>query len=1147
MMTEGDESAFVSISEMQPSIDDHDDILVDEGDVMADGMIDSGMDCGLDDDTAAAVGSIIAKDNSIDDDDTAAAVSSTKVRAKEVVINRTSEEEMIRAARNADDSNSNIKEDILDEFFEAVTEYVCQEQELQQLKEQHQQKLHQQQVLDTHKKSNHDRTHEMKCLSPAASQGSHSRKKDAIDLVFENLENATCNSNHSHVTMTSNAFKRAQDAATAAAGKETATTTAPTESFRETRVLIHQALEKMRDSACAATIHNSKERVHTWMAEFESTTCLQEDDATSAQVEDHLEENPAAIDLMDRFFQRVEDKLCSHVEMVFPLDHPVGDMSKENPTSEHGRDKDALDVVFEKIENTLCEPNATTSMMLQEPRRGGEDVANTPRSEASSTSNMSRSTFRSPTSWSAATSRSEHSRSTFSFSDHSRASMYAEETTMTETSSATANTTTTRSENVALLSASSSHDDIEDDDDDSDFGAVNRPLFVITEEVSATESTSSDLKQSQSNPHGRGDGDAGYYRHKQVRDGRRVRGRHQATPLRHYHQWNANCGSQPNQSRDGAKGWLRRLRVALELTVSRLTAVLEQSTMDVAALCGSVNTTSEYISGVSAILCSTVDTTSDTNEAAAERMGATTESSHSVHGYRSTPHHGHRTSSDSVSRSVSPVPSDEFRQPEDPSARQQHEDSLREEHPITRTRRQQPQDPLGAKRGTDHDVVKPRVDPEPGSKDISYGELVQKEAYDDPYGTPSDQLPYCARNADPKKTNGHTLSSYITTRDAPDNVVTPVHSENDGNVSEEPLIKSPKSSESNKTGATEKTADETMASSADAEEIDGPHGVLNPNTTYMRNDSTSAPAMGLITCRADLNSVGSMNSWDTTMAFMVESRTPSHHERSSITGTTSHHSRRSTVAVYSRQRGELHYQRQQQMPQHEHHRADKSQEPILNVAADDNNASTGGTRSPVVSSALLSPEQQKIRTMSSPGAVSSSATPLKAGSGPCLRSTPLANDLDGEEEANEEEFGIFDDTEEFSFDVGLQDTTSQDDFEDEMALRRTCTDLVVYEQKPFLLSRYTTPWQLVLYMAWMSISFLIKTNGNFSSQLARRKEALQSKLRAVQHVAETAAAELTMTTNGGYSLDSLETLPSIDRQDSYRTADATMKTEIVEC
>jgi hypothetical protein len=58
----------------------------------------------------------------------------------------------------------------------------------------------------------------------------------------------------------------------------------------------------------------------------------------------------------------------------------------------------------------------------------------------------------------------------------------------------------------------------------------------------------------------------------------------------------------------------------------------------------------------------------------------------------------------------------------------------------------------------------------------------------------------------------------------------------------------------------------------------------------------------------------------------------------------------------------------------------------------------------------------------------------------------------------------------------------------------------VYEEKPDFIRLWcsgeckVTPWQLVLYVAWLSVSFLIRMNGEFDTNLKEKKLYLQSKL-----------------------------------------------------
>jgi hypothetical protein len=96
----------------------------------------------------------------------------------------------------------------------------------------------------------------------------------------------------------------------------------------------------------------------------------------------------------------------------------------------------------------------------------------------------------------------------------------------------------------------------------------------------------------------------------------------------------------------------------------------------------------------------------------------------------------------------------------------------------------------------------------------------------------------------------------------------------------------------------------------------------------------------------------------------------------------------------------------------------------------------------------------------------------------------------------------------------------------EMDIKRTCTDIVVYEPKPdFVKLAMSSPWQLVVYVAWLSVSFLVRINGEVNSHLAERKEALQALLERQGSNADLMTA---------FSRDSIEAIPSIDLQISLQ-------------
>jgi hypothetical protein len=72
-----------------------------------------------------------------------------------------------------------------------------------------------------------------------------------------------------------------------------------------------------------------------------------------------------------------------------------------------------------------------------------------------------------------------------------------------------------------------------------------------------------------------------------------------------------------------------------------------------------------------------------------------------------------------------------------------------------------------------------------------------------------------------------------------------------------------------------------------------------------------------------------------------------------------------------------------------------------------------------------------------------------------------------------------------------------------------------------------TPWQLLLYVAWLSVSFLIRLNGDLDTHLHEKKRYLQSKLEQDQDEQRRRRLQLMS------SDDVLDAMPSVDVQDSY--------------
>lgn len=1120
-MADEDESEVVSISQMQPSIDDRDYGMENGMDVSMASGNDSVVD---DDDSLASVRRIFRRDRvmhlafdkemlqdalgtmAMDDDDTTAAVSSIEGKDKDkdkdkgLVIDRMLEEEMIQAARKADDGSGSSQVDILDEIFGTIEDFICQEKHPMQ---QQKQPL----VASTDSTHKYIQGDHKNYLSPAASH-----EKDVIDIVFENLENATCNSNYSRITMMSTAIKNTQGVTT---GGDNVSAKAAMERSNAALESIQQALKKLKESASASTLDHSKEKVQAWLSEFEGpATCahlsiesLQARTAefesfACARGEEPVETTaPFPTDLLDHFFQRVEDSLCRRDEIVLNQDGELIS-GRGSPYFLHPRDKDVLDTVFETIENATCESKETARTIIRTQSHdvpagapGGitQDVGPwSPQSEASS-SIMSLSTFRSPASSTGFTTQSEFSRSTFSFSDHSRTSTYAEETVTSETTSVT-NTTPTRSEHVALVSASESHDENDNDDDCSELVVVNRPLFVITEEVSSTESTISDKKQSQRQPID----DIEINKKCNKKSYRRYQGcgEKESSDRQHYHQYQAIYGSTSSNSGAGVGIWLRRLRLAMDFTISRLTTVLEQSTAELSALCGPVKCTSREDSDLEASLVRypTTDTTVE------HKITLVSESHRKrcSHHHQSTSVECHKT----ISEAVSKVPSDECLNSEHSTAREEHEEPRRTEHPIARNRRRLSEDLSVKNIGRNSSSSHIRVDPEPVIQGIKYHDLVAYSMYHKSNPNPSE------------------------------NDVPVPHSKPDPSIHTVPLIKSPKSSESDKTGATAMTADETTTDSIDNDENENAEG---ESSTDMHNQSLrltlddSKTLTNTIACTIAKPSMDDING-------QRELNMSSSYQQRPCPRTTLEQGNTPNLS--------LQY----------HRRINRSEVSYTN--------STLGARGSFSDRAVTSsidretPKQSNAQTVSlefSSAQLAIVHEQTRAAVPDSVLSFSLANELEEEEEENDDLaitnttedriFGIFDETDGYSFYSGLSEM-NQNDSDDAMVIRTACTDIVLYEEKPLNLSNISTPWHLFLYMAWMSVSFLIKFNGTLSSQLCKRKDELQKRLESLKGISEIVEQK---RINYGHSQDSWDAVPCIEQQESSPTADNYLKVEDMEC
>jgi hypothetical protein len=124
-------------------------------------------------------------------------------------------------------------------------------------------------------------------------------------------------------------------------------------------------------------------------------------------------------------------------------------------------------------------------------------------------------------------------------------------------------------------------------------------------------------------------------------------------------------------------------------------------------------------------------------------------------------------------------------------------------------------------------------------------------------------------------------------------------------------------------------------------------------------------------------------------------------------------------------------------------------------------------------------------------------------------------------------FSIFEEDEGTT--VTQENVESSCSYPSEMDIQHTCTDIVVYEEKPDFIRLWLgkdgkhpiSPWQLVLYVAWLSVSFLLRVNGEVNSCLAEKKRSLQAILED---------EEQCYALSRDFSLDSLDAVPIITLQ-----------------
>jgi hypothetical protein len=898
---------------------------------------------------------------------------------------------------------NNAEEDLLDEFFNTVQEIVCQQHEMEG------------QGITTGKspKSPHS----------LMSGGSVKYEKDIIDFVFENVENVTCNK-PSNATLSS--------------------------TVDHDPTTLHDTLEKLQ--TIGKSVHlklyrkdpeSIQKRVDEWFADkFQTKLPDLEPEAEAPRDEIEVEREKSS-DFLEVFFQRMERVVC----IKLPLDKTI--KMDQQPQDE----KDMLDAVFETVESAVCESDEVSSAYpLQRSERSQRSTVT-----ASNHSSRSRSALLlSPQSVASTSfggtprslaSESEYSRTshtgtssvgTYSYSEHSSRFTYnvmsprSERSERTEGSESCLSPRTEASytehtrrsvshsghsshteerDNRTLLSASSSQEEDDDGDESTAFDVVSRPLFVIKEEVSATESMISELKRKerllQRQKNGQDESVAGcgpqtlpFYSHFRKTPIKKYSFRYSSA---HYKFQKKSCT--PDAAAHTAQDWLERFKYAVEVTAYRLTAAI--SGMDPDELCS---------------------VSEQNKEDEKEKVPYTIEDESKV---EPSPFEKWSTAFDQVHERVSSKnvaimcngPNDvddrddiDIRDIDFASATQNTSlfgmmDRTRfasaslmpsfdeDEHADADS-----YESYGRHHSRSFDEPRKQQEPPEHKETPASKPSIQRKRGRDP--EPSFQL-----KLDSDAIVG-SLRNYAscTPRDIDDHFEKPKHHEG---------IRSPRSSETAKTA--ELTATSSSVIFVDEEEE---HDVDTDNISTAAHISVKDMVVSYPDQRKPDRGLQTKNTTDSSTAFFD---TKQDSPKAAPKESSSHSS--------------------------------KTKEATFHTA--------------------------KV-------------------------------------------FSIFDEDEGTIFTHDNDEGTCFS-YPSEMDIQRTCTDIVVYEKKPDFIrlwfgkdAKYpASPWQLVVYVAWLSVSFLVRVNGEVNSHLAERKRALQAILED---------EELSYTLSRGLSRDSLDAVPSIDYQ-----------------
>ena len=474
---------------------------------------------------------------------------------------------------------SNEEKDLLDNFFETVQDYVCEEQ----------------QKATTSTTAKQFPLSPNSLVSSTASTTTYRNQKDIIDYVFENIENATCNRNYD----TSSGITKSKSI--------------------EKLQMLGQTIHKKFSSENGGI--EAREKLDEWFTDRffgERTICKGEQNQQRLQKLQKQKPDDSGL-FLDHFFQRMDKFVCVTVEDHVPP--PSTDHRDDNnhvptvatrPAHNHQQSSGSIHYDYESTSTPTnhsrshshshhrsssvlllspCSTTSSQSSFVETPR----SLADTPRSLGAESDYMS------------VVSETEHSRSTvgssiYSHSERSSrmgysvisprsATEHTDRTYGTDCLSPKTDASSTvhsrsisghdATGNLLSMSSSSSSDADDDDDQTSAFGTVSRPLFVITEEVSATESMASGrIKVKKS---------SGSESKKSKRNAlsKINRSLKKTNPFRYsstYYKFDRTA-CEPAAAARTAQSWLESFKFTMEVTAIRVSTAIEN--FDTTAACGS--------------------------------------------------------------------------------------------------------------------------------------------------------------------------------------------------------------------------------------------------------------------------------------------------------------------------------------------------------------------------------------------------------------------------------------------------------------------------------------------------------------------------------------------------------------------------------